>query len=136
MRPARARQQQPHCLLRARLADGAGNGDDPRLRARPCRPPEILHRGERIGYDEERAGKALAGGSKRLGPVARDHGGSSAFLQGLDHEVMSVARLTGDGEEQITRFQAARVDGDTLDARRQRTDAAGLHRRARFLACP
>src|SRR5262249_52620562 len=49
-----ARERQMQRLLRAGLADGAGDGDDFRPRARARRPREVAQAVEHVGNDEQR----------------------------------------------------------------------------------
>ena len=116
MRRALARQDEAQRLLGAGLADRAGDGDD--LRARP---------GARAGGPRPRMASSTSGttisgplsdevGRPRLGDDRRGR----ALGERVADEVMAVAGVALDGEEQVARLEGARVDRDRRPPGRSR----------------
>ena len=100
MRLALRAEHMQQRFLGAGLADRSGDGDAARLRAGARRAAEPAQGLERILDDEQpmrlRHGEALGD---------RDDGGR-ALLDGRVHEVVPVAVLALDGEEEVARLRA------------------------------
>ena len=107
VRGALARQHEAHRLLGAGLADGARDGDD--LRARPGAGAggEIAHGPEHVRHDDQRPAVHEVG-RPRFGDDRR----GGALGESVADEVMAVAGVALDGEEQVARLEGARVDRD------------------------
>ncbi len=105
----------PQSLFRRRLADRAGNGDDPRRRAHARCSSQSFKSVQNIMNDVERPG-AL----QDVGMIFIDDRGRRAFVESCGDMIMSVAALALDREEEIARHQRARIDRNTEDGLRQR----------------
>ena len=101
-------------LLRAGLADRAGDADDRRRRPRPRRAAEILQRREAVGNAD-------------VGPFGRlGHDRARRTLgERLIEEAMPVGRVTLQRDEQVARPDFARVEGDAGDREFGGDGAAG-----------
>ncbi len=117
-------EHQAQGILGPGLADRPGDGDDAGARARARRTSEIAQAGEHVGNQEERR-------IRRHGALffLRDDGkGGAAFERGSD-EIVAVAVLALNGEEGLSRLDAAAVDGKPADCRGRRPRGRSSHRR-------
>ena len=102
---ALAREHEAQRLLRAGLADRAGDGDDSGLQFGAACGARMLHRLQHIRHDGE---GACAFKLPCMSLV--DHGERRALVERSLDEVMAVAGLAGDGEEDVARLKRAGVD--------------------------
>ena len=123
MGQALAFQDRAQGFLGSGLAHGARDRGDAAVRPRPRRQPERDH-----GVEHVRNGDEAALPFELSGAVERDHGCRRALRQCSGHEVMPIAGIALDGEEEIARLQGARVDGNAVDCLREAADAARRHR--------
>src|SRR5262245_33014037 len=121
----RARKAQR--LLRACLADRAGDADYLGVRTRTGGACEGAQAVEDLGHGEQR--RVLdAAEVQPAATVGGDDRQPGAALECGRHELMAVAVVPGDGEERFAQQDAAAVDRNAADRGRQRAGALGAHR--------
>ena len=111
-RAARGEQVRRH-VLRGRLADRSGHGDDRQRRLSPHVAREVVEAPRGVGHPHE-------GEAGRRRGVAVDERGGGAPRGGLGEEVVAVEARPTDRDEERARGQGARVDRDPGEDERAR----------------
>ena len=98
---ALSREDVKQSLFRAGLAHRAGDGDDAGLAAGARGLAQSPHGVEDRVLARPRYREKAPCPGEFLGPVSRDHGRPGTTRQGIANEVVTVPRLTANGEEQV-----------------------------------
>jgi hypothetical protein len=128
MRPAERAESETQQFLGRGLAGTAGDADDLRRRSRSCGAGEILDAALGMGHGQQRRTR------RKAGRFAADERGAGLRLERGLHEVMAVAAVALQRDEEIAGLERARVDGQAVHL--ERPAGNGERRALRFFRGP
>ena len=117
MRLPKTPQRQAQHFLRRCFAYRSGDGADPCFCALASRAPEFFHRDQHVAHNVKRTNS-----TELIDMRLIDDRSSGAHRHRFDDEIVTVAVVALDGEEQIALLQRARINRNAVHALRYAPD--------------